>query len=333
MSIDNYSYKNLFLDNKYTKWYFQIIDKAKSENRVKSKRNDSNYVYYENHHIIPRCMKGDNSERNLVLLTAREHFICHWLLCKMILDDILFKKLKFSLVTFQMCPVRGDRKLSSKLYSIAKERHNFEYCRLSYDEKFGIERSQEIKKLKSFQRTGMKVSKEIVNKIVESRCGYRHSQETKEKISIKAKERFADYTWYKEKFLTGYKKRNFKHSIETKRIMSENNKGINNPRHKNIEIKIPIKEINNIKSKYTYIIQNIQFNSMRECMENIPLTRRAIIERCNSINYPDWVMIINSGKESIPYLEIEKDDDYGFVNRDFTFLDGKIYNPITGEDK
>ena len=32
--------------------------------------------------IIPRCLGGDNSSKNIVLLTFREHFICHHLLCK-----------------------------------------------------------------------------------------------------------------------------------------------------------------------------------------------------------------------------------------------------------
>lgn len=36
--------------------------------------------YYENHHILPKSMGGDDSEENLIMLTAREHFIAHWLL-------------------------------------------------------------------------------------------------------------------------------------------------------------------------------------------------------------------------------------------------------------
>ena len=36
--------------------------------------------YYERHHVVPRSMGGDNSLGNLLLLTAREHFIAHWLL-------------------------------------------------------------------------------------------------------------------------------------------------------------------------------------------------------------------------------------------------------------
>ena len=64
----------------HQKVYDAIITKAKLENRVKLKRNQEGYVYYENHHILPKCLNGDNKKENLVLLTAREHYICHKLL-------------------------------------------------------------------------------------------------------------------------------------------------------------------------------------------------------------------------------------------------------------
>jgi len=59
----------------YIRIYNQIINKAK--NRI-----IQDLQYYENHHIIPKCMGGSNKKDNLVKLTAREHFICHWLLFK-----------------------------------------------------------------------------------------------------------------------------------------------------------------------------------------------------------------------------------------------------------
>jgi len=59
----------------YTKLYENIIERAKFENRVKGNGN-----YYENHHIQPRCLKGNDEDYNLVLLTGKEHFICHKLL-------------------------------------------------------------------------------------------------------------------------------------------------------------------------------------------------------------------------------------------------------------
>lgn len=59
----------------YKKIYDAIIFKALTENRFKSVDN-----YYESHHIVPRCMGGLDESDNLVLLTAKEHFVCHHLL-------------------------------------------------------------------------------------------------------------------------------------------------------------------------------------------------------------------------------------------------------------
>jgi len=50
--------------------------------------------YRERHHIVPKCMGGDNSEDNLVYLTAEEHFVAHQLLVKMYPNN---RKLAFSL--------------------------------------------------------------------------------------------------------------------------------------------------------------------------------------------------------------------------------------------
>lgn len=36
--------------------------------------------YMETHHIIPKCYGGSDDRDNLVKLTAREHFVAHWLL-------------------------------------------------------------------------------------------------------------------------------------------------------------------------------------------------------------------------------------------------------------
>jgi hypothetical protein len=69
----------IFIENKYTKIYFDIIKNAQS------RPNRSGYV--EHHHIIPKSLGGSNAKNNLVKLTAREHFICHWLLTKMVSTD------------------------------------------------------------------------------------------------------------------------------------------------------------------------------------------------------------------------------------------------------
>lgn len=61
--------------NKYTRWYNQIT------NRAQFRIVDD--IYTETHHVIPRSLGGTDDPSNLVELTAREHFICHWLLTKM----------------------------------------------------------------------------------------------------------------------------------------------------------------------------------------------------------------------------------------------------------
>lgn len=38
--------------------------------------------YYEKHHIVPRCLGGNDLDDNIVTLTAREHYVAHWLLVK-----------------------------------------------------------------------------------------------------------------------------------------------------------------------------------------------------------------------------------------------------------
>ena len=58
----------------YLKIYNQLI-----ESRKKLKRQLN---YTECHHILPRCMGGNDNKDNLIDLTAREHFIAHWLLWK-----------------------------------------------------------------------------------------------------------------------------------------------------------------------------------------------------------------------------------------------------------
>jgi hypothetical protein len=58
----------------YSKIYNQLMLNAKN-------REITNYT--ENHHIIPKCMGGNNDIKNLIKLTFREHYIAHWLLSKM----------------------------------------------------------------------------------------------------------------------------------------------------------------------------------------------------------------------------------------------------------
>lgn len=72
--------------------YNKICQKAKAE-----KRKRDGIHHYSGHHIIPRCLGGsggthgsflDLNDKNIVLLTPREHYFCHLLLCKIHENDV-----------------------------------------------------------------------------------------------------------------------------------------------------------------------------------------------------------------------------------------------------
>jgi hypothetical protein len=99
----------------YESIYFSIVENARSKNRIKSKQ-----IYYENHHITPKCLGGSDDSENMVLLTAKEHFICHKILCLIHPDS---NGLKFAF--WAMCnqvsgDVNRDYIVSSNDYNFAK---------------------------------------------------------------------------------------------------------------------------------------------------------------------------------------------------------------------
>lgn len=80
--MSNTIYSKFFLKNKYTKYYFLIINNSK--NRTKQ--------YSEKHHIIPKSFGGTDDSENLVDLTPREHFICHMLLTKIGINHVTISR-------------------------------------------------------------------------------------------------------------------------------------------------------------------------------------------------------------------------------------------------
>lgn len=99
---------------KYTKIYEQLINRANSENRMKNQG-----TYYENHHITPKCIGGNDDSDNLVLLTAREHFLAHWILTRIHPTE---HKLIYAWNMFCMETCNGER-YTSHLYKYARERY------------------------------------------------------------------------------------------------------------------------------------------------------------------------------------------------------------------
>lgn len=81
-------------------------------------------AYYEKHHIIPRSLGGSNNSDNIVLLTAREHYIAHLLLYHhyKTIGGTDFRKMSFALVSMSSTNKNLKRnRLSSRQYALIKE--------------------------------------------------------------------------------------------------------------------------------------------------------------------------------------------------------------------
>lgn len=148
----------------YLSHYKALIRKVKSENRQKLSKDHPKYIYYETHHIIPRCLlchkseKIINGEWNLVLLTAREHFVAHlllWKIYKSSFGDNSKRTQKLLNACVKFWNVSGERhKINSHTYQIL--RNEFSSYRSS------VEVSQETKK-KLSDKTKERLEKGIHN--------------------------------------------------------------------------------------------------------------------------------------------------------------------------
>lgn len=167
--------------NKYEKWYKSITDFAK--HRITED-------YTEKHHILPKSLGGSDSVTNLVYLTAREHFICHWLLTKIYPEGEEHWKM---INAFRMMRAENPKqkryttKITARVYSNLKE----EYSALQS---------------KRYKGTGngfygKKHSEEVKNRISEANKGDKNGSkrpETKKKIAeskIGKKRDSFDDTW------------------------------------------------------------------------------------------------------------------------------------------
>ena len=172
----------MFNNTKYTKIYNNIIDKAK--NRIL-------FGYKERHHVLPQSMGGNNKKENLVYLTAREHFVCHWLLVKMTSGSDKAKML----YALNMMRVKNDLqdRYSTNITSRVYEKYRQELSEVISKtnkgrepwNKGGVEITEAHRQniINAALRRPPK-TQESINKWKDSRSGYKHSEDTKKKQSM-----------------------------------------------------------------------------------------------------------------------------------------------------
>ena len=158
--------------------------------------------YFEKHHVVPRCIGGDNSSENIVRLTAEEHLIAHLLLVRI---HPLSENLIYAANLMSVSGVHQKR-LNNKSYGWVRKRlaiavgnrhrgktiseeHRNQLCRPMLPETKA--------KISSFH-LGKKKSLEHRKHIADAKRGVPRSVETKAKLSAalkgRTREPFSDVT-------------------------------------------------------------------------------------------------------------------------------------------
>lgn len=182
----------------YKHHYDKLIEKAK--NRI-----IPNDIYSERHHIIPKCLGGNNSKTNIVRLLPKEHYIAHLLLFNLYPNN---QSLAYAFWMMSNGNKKDKRtyRVSGKIYeeirsrfsSIIKEREPFFAGKKHTDESkkknrdahigkpgtwIGRTHSEESKIKMSNAAIGRKLSEDTREKMSKSKSGVKLSYEHRKNIS------------------------------------------------------------------------------------------------------------------------------------------------------
>lgn len=201
-------------ENKYTKWYNSIIYRAQQRT--------VNNVYTENHHILPKCLGGDDSLTNIVTLTGREHFICHVLLTKMLYGGDKAKMINAA-IGMKRSRKYQHRYVNARLYETIKK----EYAIMSSIRNTGTKMSAETKQKMSLASKGKSKTIEHAKHISEGLTGIvrgpmSDAGKLKRSMTLKGREspnkgnRYSLTTEQKEKISESNRRRVLSHETKAK---------------------------------------------------------------------------------------------------------------------
>lgn len=168
---------------------------------IGSMREQSVDGYAEVHHIVPRSLGGSDDADNLIRLTARQHYIAHWMLWKAY-GGVAGRSF------YMMSNLGKYGKVNSATYAQARENYSEQVKKqMAVKPNVPVFTPEHREKLRQ-AKLGRKLLEETKRKVADAGRGRRASEETRRKIS-EAKRGIATRG-------TGWK-----HSEETRKKMTE----------------------------------------------------------------------------------------------------------------
>ncbi len=190
----------------YKSNYYDYVKYVQTLNRSKSSS-----IYYEEHHIVPRSLGGLNTPDNKVLLTAREHYLAHYLLMKIYENEdiISYRKMVNAFICMNWNKY-GKRYLNSRLYERARitfsknqtdvfsDKDSDNYKAWYYHHALGMQalRNKESQKYRDWQKAIREGVPQLRAKTSqEYKTWYRNLQESKPSNRDKSSPEYRN--WYK----------------------------------------------------------------------------------------------------------------------------------------
>jgi hypothetical protein len=141
-------------------------------------RSKANGEYYEKHHIVPRCLGGSNEKQNLVLLTAKEHFLAHRILYKIYPND---RNIAFSF--WGMCNQMGKNQSRYIPNASAYQEARLAFLKYNTGDNnpkgfLGKSHTKNTKLIQSISNKNKVYTQETRDKIRATKIGLKYSQET-----------------------------------------------------------------------------------------------------------------------------------------------------------
>lgn len=260
-------------------------------------------IYTETHHIVPKCLGGGNEKSNLTKLTAREHFLVHYILAAKIHKNHkglwnAFRKMLYVKRDYQERYVPSGR-----FYEQLKIELN-NSCKGEGNHFFGKKHSPESKKKISDAKKGRFLGENS------ARFGMKNSEESKLKVSLanKGKKRTLEYRQKKSEQSKGegnpfFGKNHSEESKakirerrklqvfteETRQKMSESNSGEGNGFYGKTHTEESRERIrNNRPNARPCLIDGINYNSISDASRKLEISGRIVGNRLNSIKWPEW---------------------------------------------
>lgn len=242
--------------------YKEVYDKLVSTRKYRGTRKQKGDGF-NRHHIIPKCLGGNNDSDNIVLLTFKEHIVAHHLL------HLIYPQSKELTYAFlrMIQSSHSDRK--ENRYKTDKYGKSIPF-HLSIKELDAL-RNQSIQFLRE-KNTGKRHSEDTKKKLREAHLGKKASEETKKLLS---------------EIRTGHTL-----SIESRKKLSESRKGIvfSQEHRTNISksrqgIKLSEETKQKISGEKSFNSKKIIgptgeiYNTISECCNSLGMTRNTFISR------------------------------------------------------